>query len=140
MVSRGAAQQLSFILQPGTFWSLLSKKPHSGIGHLLEMPYCQPKNSHRGCTMRTTVIGTPSFSDASAMIEACHTELLRAGFIQEANSLLGAEIYSESHAATVLSTLRKICVDNEAVNSAVRYASAMLEALLRQASEMPLAS
>lgn len=90
--------------------------------------------------MQTTVIGAPDFSDAANMIEACHVELLRAGFVKEADSIRGAEVYSMASARTTLATLKQIKVDDEDVSSAVRYAVAILETLLGQPRVLAAAS
>jgi hypothetical protein len=90
--------------------------------------------------MQTTVVGTPSFDDASVMIEACSTELLRAGFTREAEAIRGAEVYSVAGAETALFELSNIHVANEDVNNAVRYTVALLRKLIEQDAAMPLAS
>lgn len=79
--------------------------------------------------MQTTLVGTPDFGDAAVMVEACYTELLRAGFVKEADSIRGAELYSMSGVRTALETLQRINVSDESVNSAVRYAVAVLRTL-----------
>ena len=90
--------------------------------------------------MQTTVVGTPGFEDASVMIESCCSELLRAGFVREAEAIKGAEVYSVDSARAALSSLRDIRVQDESVNSTVRYAMALLETLLKQDTSLPLAS
>lgn len=81
--------------------------------------------------MRTTIIETQTFSDAAVMVEACHTELVRAGFDKEADTIRGVEIFSTADAMVALATLRGIkLTGNITVDSAVRYAAAAVESAL----------
>ncbi len=86
-----------------------------------------------------TIFETPNLSNAAAMVEFCATELYRAGFTKEAESIRGMEVFSMLSARNALGELRKLTVDDEEVNSAIRYTVAMLASLtdtreLRQAS------
>lgn len=81
--------------------------------------------------MRTTIVESRTFGDATVMVEACHSELLRNGFQAEADSIRGIEIFSIGQAQSALATLRCMrATDNEVVDSAVRYAVATLEAVV----------
>jgi len=86
--------------------------------------------------MRATIVETPDFGDADVMVEACYTELIRAGFTKEADSIRGLEIFSLSGAYSALAALKQIHVSDVNVDGAVRYAVAMLEALVRQAHQL----
>lgn len=82
--------------------------------------------------MQVEVLETPNFSDATAMVEACFTELLRSGFAREADSIRGLEVYSLTDAQLAIGTLEQIVVDDEGVNSALKYTKAILGALIQQ--------
>lgn len=86
--------------------------------------------------MRATIVETPDFGDADVMVETCYTELIRAGFTKEADSIRGLEIFSLSGACAALATLKQIHVSDENVGGAVRYAIAMLEALVKPARQL----
>lgn len=79
--------------------------------------------------MRTTVLGTPNLSDVSVMVAACYTELMRGGFVREAASLRGIELFTLEDALVASATLEQIKVDDEVVGGAIRHTLAMLRAL-----------
>lgn len=81
--------------------------------------------------MRNTITETQTFSDAAVMVEACHTELARAGFDREADTIRGLEIFSTADAMVALATLRCIkLTGNNTVDSAVRHATAAVESVI----------
>jgi hypothetical protein len=86
--------------------------------------------------MRTILIETPNLSDAAIMVEACHAELMRSGLTKEADMIRGLEVFSLSDASTALGTLQQINVCEEGASNAIRYAKAVLAALMQSESNL----